>query len=127
MLYRNRYPVNIERARQVRRAMSESETLLWKRLRRKQTGFHFRRQVAVGPYFLDFYCAKARLCVEVDGDTHAFRAESDRQRDEYLQRLGILTVRIPTSELYTHLDEVVEYIAHLCRERAAQQSGTIEE
>jgi len=73
------------------------------------------------PTFLDFYCAKARLCIEVDGDLHAQRSAEDRQRDLYLQQLGILTLRVPSGELSAHLDAVVEYIAHLCRERTNLQ------
>jgi very-short-patch-repair endonuclease len=119
--YRNRQPDRIARARQMRREMGEAEKRLWTRLRRNQIGFHFRRQAPVGPYFLDFYCAKARLCIEVDGDLHAQRSAEDRQRDLYLQQLGILTLRVPSGELYTHLDAVVEYIAHLCRERTNLQ------
>jgi very-short-patch-repair endonuclease len=120
MRYRSRRPANITRARQMRRKMGETEKRLWQRLRRKQTGFHFRRQVAVGRYFLDFYCAKARLCVEVDGDLHAQRQKRDRQRDAYLQQLGILTVRIPSSDICRQLEQVVEYIAQLCRMRVMQ-------
>jgi len=101
----------------MRREMGEAEKRLWTRLRRNQIGFHFRRQAPVGPYFLDFYCAKARLCIEVGGDLHAQRSAEDRQRDLYLQQLGILTLRVPSGELYARLDAVVEYIAHLCRER----------
>ncbi len=119
--YRNRQPDRIARARQMRREMGEAEKRLWTRLRRNQIGFHFRRQAPVGPYFLDFYCAKARLCIEVDGDLHAQRSAEDRQRDLYLQQLGILTLRVPSGELYAHLDAVVEYIAHLCRERTNLQ------
>ena len=123
MPYRNRQPDRIARARQMRREMGEAEKRLWKRLRRNQIGFHFRRQAPVGPYFLDFYCAPARLCIEVDGDLHAQRSAEDHQRDLYLQQLGILTLRIPTSDLYMHLDAVVEHIAHLCRERTKQREN----
>jgi len=107
----------------MRRETGEAEKRLWRRLRRNQLGFHFRRQAPVGPYFLDFYCAQARLCIEVDGDLHVQRPAKDHQRDLYLQRLGILTLRIPTGELYTHLDAVVEHIAHLCRERTQRQGN----
>ena len=50
--------------------MTKPERLLWWALRRKQTGFHFRRQHPAGPYVLDFYCDTARLCVEADGVSH---------------------------------------------------------
>ncbi|MBW8733586.1 MAG: DUF559 domain-containing protein, partial [Asticcacaulis sp.] len=58
-------------ARQMRRAMTEPEWLLWERLRvRDETRLNFRRQHAVGPFVLDFYSARAKLAVEVDGALH---------------------------------------------------------
>jgi len=81
----------------MRREMGEAEKRLWTRLRRNQIGFHFRRQAPVGPYFLDFYCAKARLCIEVDGDLHAQRSAEDRQRELYLQQLGNPTCHLVKS------------------------------
>ena len=61
-----------QRARKLRRAMTKPERLLWWALKADQTGFHFRKQHAAGPYVLDFYCDRARLCVEVDGLSHDF-------------------------------------------------------
>ncbi|WP_366852839.1 DUF559 domain-containing protein [Phenylobacterium sp.] len=56
------------RVRQLRRRMSLPEVILWTALRGREPGRPvFRRQHPIGPYVLDFYCAKARLCVEVDG------------------------------------------------------------
>ena len=53
---------------------------LWQRLRRKQLdGLRFRRQVPLGPYIVDFLCAKQRLIIEVDGGQHA-GATVDRTR-----------------------------------------------
>jgi very-short-patch-repair endonuclease len=50
---------NHKRAKQHRRELTAAEDVLWQELRRKQLGgFHFRRQVPIGPYFADFACVK---------------------------------------------------------------------
>ena len=91
---------NIRRVRKLRKDMSVSEQHLWRAIRRDQMGFRFRRQVPVGPYALDFYCAQASLCVEIDGEQHLERASADRRRDAYLLERGISTLRIPSLDLF---------------------------
>ncbi|HXA40020.1 MAG TPA: DUF559 domain-containing protein [Phenylobacterium sp.] len=78
----------VKRARQLRRRMSLPEVMLWKALRGREHGKPvFRRQYPTGPYVLDFFCAKARLCVEIDGGSHGFgdRPRADARRDGYLR------------------------------------------
>ena len=73
--------LDIQHARQLRNEMTPSETHLWMALRGEQLeGHRFRRQVPMGPYVVDFVCLKSRLVIEVNGDTHAERAELDQQR-----------------------------------------------
>ena len=68
------------RAKQLRWPMTRCETILWTRLQRNQLmGLHFRKQHPVGPFIADFACVKARLLVEVDGETHW--REHERRRD----------------------------------------------
>jgi very-short-patch-repair endonuclease len=51
----------------LRRALTLPEVLLWQVLRSRPGGYRFRRQHPAGPYVLDFFCAAAGLCIEVDG------------------------------------------------------------
>lgn len=91
-----REPTNrIDRAKRLRRAMTLPEILLWQELRRKQLSKHFRRQHPVGPYVLDFYCSKAKLCVEVDGAAHDIVSVAlrDERRDPWLATQGIRVLR----------------------------------
>jgi very-short-patch-repair endonuclease len=56
-----------QRARELRAAATDAETLLWHHLRSGQLGgLMFRRQHPKPPYILDFYCEAARLVVELD-------------------------------------------------------------
>jgi len=85
-------------AREFRKNMSLSEKVLWAALRKGLLGFRFRRQVPIGPYFLDFYCPAAGVCVEVDGEQHD--RQRDTVRDIYLAEQDILVVRIPSLDLF---------------------------
>src|SRR5215472_6095656 len=74
-LQMKKYPMGgaHERARALRREMTEAETKLWRMLRSRQIeGYRFRRQVPLGRYIADFVCHEARLIVELDGGQHDF-------------------------------------------------------
>ena len=99
-------PRNIRLARRLRKAMTEPERLLWARLKERHEGIVFKRQQAIGPYVLDFFCYKAQLAIEVDGGTHD--ADRDAVRDAYFETLGIETYRVPASEVYRSADDVAD-------------------
>lgn len=88
-----------KRAKSLRRAMSAPEETLWFMLRRNQQQLHFRRQHALGPYILDFYCAAVKLCVEVDGPLHDETAAQDAQRTRWLNGQGVRVIRFTVAEL----------------------------
>jgi very-short-patch-repair endonuclease len=90
--------------------MSLPERVLWRELRKKQTGLRFRRQHPAGPYVLDFYCDQAKLCVEVDGGFHDFTAARDERRDRWLATQGVRTLRVPAHEVLGNLDGVIQHI-----------------
>ncbi len=102
----------VRRARQLRREMSPAEVKLWCELRERPSGLKFRKQHPAGPYALDFYCAAARLVVEVDGAFHdrGTAPERDAERDAWLAMFGIATLRVPARELYADLGAVVDGI-----------------
>jgi very-short-patch-repair endonuclease len=108
------------RAKELRREMSLPEILLWRQLRNKQTGFHWRKQHPAGPYDLDFYCDDAKLCVEVDGEAHdrGEQPRRDARRDAFLGKHNILTLRVPATEVLRNLDGVLIFINATARKRA---------
>jgi very-short-patch-repair endonuclease len=90
------------RARALRRQMSLPEVLLWQALRKGAlAGLRFRRQHPMGPYILDFYCAFARLAVEVDGFAHdtAVRTQHDERRTMWLAQRGVSVLRIRADDV----------------------------
>ena len=99
-------------ARQLRRAMSLPEVLLWRVLRTRPNGLKFRRQHASSAYILDFFCSDARLAIEIDGESHSRgdRPERDALRDAYFERAGVATLRIAAGDVMADLDAVVKHI-----------------
>ena len=112
----------VKRARKLRSEMSLPETVLWGELRKRPGGHKFRRQHPAGDYVLDFYCAKARLDIEVDGWVHdnAAAAERDRNRSLFLRSQGIATTRIPAQRVLEDLEAVVRRIVVICDEQIEQ-------
>lgn len=100
------------RSRQLRRNMTGPERRLWSKLGGKQLrGVRFRSQFPIDPYIVDFYCAKAKLAIELDGDSHDGRLAQDTDRTEFLERLGIRLLRVSNDEVLTNLDGVIKAIA----------------
>ncbi|ATP20662.1 MULTISPECIES: endonuclease domain-containing protein [Sphingobium] len=109
------------RARQLRKAMSKPEVLLWQILRQRPQGLKFRRQHPSGPYVADFYCHEARLVIEVDGEAHA-RGDApmrDEQRDCWFAERGLSVLRLPAAAIMNDRDNAVAAILA----RAVETSG----
>jgi very-short-patch-repair endonuclease len=99
------------RARAMRKAMTEPEVMLWSRLRgRGPNKPTFRRQHPFGSLILDFYCPAARLAVEVDGATHwdDDAQAKDQARDRWLMSQGVRVYRIPAGRIYQDLGGVMD-------------------
>jgi very-short-patch-repair endonuclease len=100
-----------ERARDMRRAMTQPERTLWSLLRRNELGLHFRRQHPIGPYILDFYCARAKLAIEVDGPAHDDRHARDERRTAWLSSEGVRVLRFSAADVETRPAAVLSAIA----------------
>lgn len=109
----------VARSKELRRDMTPQENILWQAVRRNQLGgFHFRRQQIINRYIADFYCHAAALVVELDGAIHASQKERDAARDAVIRDYGIFVLRIANCEVDENLDEVLDRILALCKERA---------
>jgi very-short-patch-repair endonuclease len=106
----------ISTARHLRRVLTVPEARLWNRLRQRAPGKPvFRRQHPIGPYVIDFYCAKAKLAIEIDGISHDMgdRPQRDERRDAWPKEQGVTVVRIPATELSHGIDEIADAIVQL--------------
>lgn len=64
--------------------MTLAEKILWQEVRVNKLGVHFRRQQVIQGFIVDFYCHRAGLVVEVDGDVHDLQKEEDERRESFL-------------------------------------------
>ncbi|MBX9460555.1 MAG: endonuclease domain-containing protein [Brevundimonas sp.] len=111
------------RAKGFRRRMTPPEARLWRFVRaHRLRGYGFRRQFPIGPFILDFYCAAARLAVEIDGAVHddPERMERDRRRTAWLGQQGVRVIRLRATAVRDEIEGVLEFIVAVVRERRAE-------
>jgi very-short-patch-repair endonuclease len=100
--------------RELRKAPTRAEDVLWESLRRCQLqGRKFRRQHSIGSYVVDFYCPAERLVVEVDGSVHQTPGAQarDQDRDNVMAGLAIAVIRVSNDEVFNQIDLVLSQIA----------------
>ena len=100
-----------EYAQQLRKNATKEEKMLWYQYLRHYP-VPFRRQCPLGQYIVDFYCAKARLVVELDGSQHfdPDGLEKDHKRTVYLENLGLKVVRFSNTDINQQLRGVCQQI-----------------
>ena len=102
---------NIPLAKALRKNMTPWERKLWYNFLRNYPVW-FQRQKAIGNYIVDFYCAKARLVIELDGGGHytAEQKEKDALRTKELESMGLTVLRICNVDIDRSFEGVSEYI-----------------
>lgn len=103
-------PSTLEKRRELKKNQTESEIIMWDRLRAKRfKGIKFRRQYGIGEYIVDFYSPKLMLAVEIDGNQHYKEEglEYDGIRSEYLNSIGIKVIRFRNEEVLNNIEKVM--------------------
>jgi very-short-patch-repair endonuclease len=103
-------PLIHERARELRKNMTNAETLFWNEVSNKRfLGFKFRRQHPIGKFIADFYCHELKLVIEIDGDIHEFdeSKEYDKGRIYELEEFGLQVLRFQNEEIEKEMEEVL--------------------
>jgi len=113
-------------ADKLRKNQTPEEKRLWERLRKHQINDRkFLRQHVIvyesvnNEHFFfipDFYCAKEKLIIELDGKIHDYQIDRDRNRDEILKAKGLKILRIRNEEL-TDLEKVMKKIEMMIRNK----------
>jgi very-short-patch-repair endonuclease len=102
---------NAEPARRLRRNQTDAERLLWFRLRdRRLAGWKFKRQVPIDRFVVDFFCADAKLIVELDGGQRDHNKARDADRTRVLESMGYLVLRFWNHDVTRNMDGVLEEI-----------------
>ncbi len=106
-------------ARELRREMTDAEHKLWSQIRDNKLGIKLRRQVVFGPYILDFYSAKAKLVLELDGGQHNTDEGivKDKKRDTYLKEHGLEVLRFSDIEVLQNTSGVLQIIYDKIKEK----------
>jgi very-short-patch-repair endonuclease len=97
----------LQRAKELRRETTPAEKILWHELRGNKLGVHFRRQQVIAGFIVDFYCYKAGLVIEVDGDIHDLQKEEDARGEKVLSEMGLRVVRFGNEEVVRDLSAAV--------------------
>jgi very-short-patch-repair endonuclease len=103
--------MNKDRARELRKNLTEAEHMLWRHLRLRQLGgCKFRRQQPIGKYIVDFVCFEKRLIVEVDGGQHSGNINYDSERDAWLEKQEFSVLRFWDNQVLKEMEAVEEVI-----------------
>ena len=104
--------------RELRRNVTEAEKKLWQQLRLlKDERRHFRRQVPIGTYIVDFACHYCKLVVELDGGQHnePQKLFNDQRRTDELQKFGYRVIRFWNADVFENLEGTVDMIRNAAR------------
>ncbi|MES2059745.1 MAG: endonuclease domain-containing protein [Patescibacteria group bacterium] len=101
-----------ERRRELRKNQTIQEKALWKYLRKEFLNARFQRQHSIGTYIVDFYCAKKRLIIEIDGAGHTESDAKlyDKDRTKYFEDQGMNVIRFWNYEIDTNIEKVISII-----------------
>lgn len=108
-----------QRARKLRQQQTDSENILWQKLRNRQlNGFKFRRQFILEPYIVDFICLDAKLIIEIDGSQHLEQQDYDSQRTLFLNSLGYTVNRYWNNDVINNTEAILEDILNSIKQNA---------
>ena len=113
------------KAQELRLNMTESEKILWRELSKKENfPWKFRNQHPANKFILDFYCHKAKLAIEVDGEFHNSNVNQfyDDDRDQIMEEFGVKTIRFTNDQVRTQLPMVLSVIKDTILERLKNES-----
>ncbi len=101
--------LGFELAKDLRRNMTDAETVLWMHLKSGINGLKVRRQHPIGIYIADFYCHKVKLIIEADGLIHDKPEikEYDEKREKDLIASGDYILHFSNKEIFTGIENVL--------------------
>ncbi len=113
-----------ELAKKLRRQSTPAERSFWRLLYPLRTnGWHFRKQVQLGSYYVDFACLHAGVIVEIDGETHGVELarNNDAVRDEYLAGRGFSVLRFSNRDVMGNPEGVYAMLVAALERRTASR------
>jgi len=116
-------PEKRKQAHRLRSNVTDAERMTWRLIRaRRILGAKFRRQQAIGPYIVDFFCPEFGLVIEIDGSQHAEdRAAHDAARTQWLESKGYRVIRFWNVDVLQWPGSVAEAIYHALGDLGARE------
>ena len=110
--------ISLDYARKLRREMTPQERKLWYLFLRKHPAKIYKQRI-IGSYIADFYCATAKLIIEIDGSQHfdPDGQQKDMARTAYFDSLGLQVVRYSNADINERFDRVCESLQQLLQAR----------
>lgn len=114
----------LDTARELRQTMTKQEKHLWYDFLRHYPVKIYKQRI-IDSFIVDFYCAKAKLVIEIDGAQHYTQQgkNHDRLRTEALQKYDLMVLRFPNNDVDSRFNYVCNTIDVIIRERSAQFEG----
>jgi len=108
----------LEQARELRRNMTPQETKLWYQFLRTYPVKIYKQRI-IESFIADFYCASARLVIEIDGSQHYTSQGQvyDRDRSLIMQRYEIDTIRFSNADIDRNFQAVCQKIHEVIQKR----------
>ncbi len=110
-----------EKARGLRKNMTNTELLLWNKLKNRELfAVKFRRQHPIDIFVVDFYCHELKLAIEIDGGIHLIKevSEYDDGRTHDIEDFGIKIIRFSNDQVINDIDNVLLGILNIINELA---------
>jgi len=124
-MFYNSKPHIFEKAKMLRKNMTDAEEKLWRKLKGKKIlGLRFRPQHPIDIFIADFYCHPLKLVIEIDGGIHQSkdRKEYDIGREGELENWGIQVLRFTNEEIEYEMTQVITEIEQVCKKRLSELS-----
>jgi len=106
-----------EISRNNRNNPTQAEFIMWQFLRKNKFGYKFTRQKPIFRFILDFYCSELLLAIEIDGDSHDSKTVYDLERDRYLEKMNIKTIRFTNDEVLNNFLKLKDVLLPLIKGR----------
>jgi len=122
-MFYNAKPHIFEKAKMLRKNMTDAELKLWEKLKgKKMLRLRFRPQHPIDIFIADFYCHPLKLVIELDGGIHQSKSqkEYDFGREGELEKWGIKVIRFKNEEIENQMNRVIAEIKQICLKRKSE-------
>jgi very-short-patch-repair endonuclease len=104
-----------ERAKMLRKNMTQAEKIFWNKILKTKVNFPFRflRQRPIDNYIVDFYCPALKLIIEIDGGIHEQQGEYDEERTNILEAYGLTVIRYKNNDIINNTEMIKEHLSQI--------------